>query len=227
MYKIKFKTQFKRALPVVLSKFFSIALLFLSLWLTSINAHANVCLDLFTGQDPLLQNVRAGTAARTTVTHAVSPNGKSEWVQVHHQSLKDEYGKPLLLFEAHLEKATGKMNFSVLSRNESTKEHFDPEVFAQSLFWLAVNRLGKDRINIIVGDWEMGKYKFYDPTIPYSSNTGMFYANLGKGMTPIEAAKDTWTGRLAVAMGLKNVEILGIEETPSRRSFNVHFYRTP
>lgn len=206
----------------MLSKLFSITLLFLSLWLTSINAHANVCLDLFNVQPT---RIRQSTADRINVSYFTAPNGKSEWVRLYHSSLKDERNRPILMFEAQLEKATGKMTFSVLTRNEETKEHYDSEVFAQSLFWLAVQNFGADRIQIIVGDWVIGKRQFYDPSLPYSTNTGMYYNNLAKGMSTTEAAKETWTGRLAVQLGLKSVELIGIEDTGLLQSLIVHFTR--
>lgn len=41
----------------------------------------------------------------------------------------------------------------------------------------------------------------------YSVNAAEYAANLQKGMTPQEAAANTWTGRMAARYGYTNVEL--------------------
>jgi hypothetical protein len=68
------------------------------------------------------------------------------------------------------------------------------------MFLSAMQRLKQEgvQVNSIRGTWIEGTD---------SVNSAQYLSNLSKGMTPQQAAANTWTGRIAASQGYTNVSV--------------------
>jgi hypothetical protein len=71
----------------------------------------------------------------------------------------------------------------------------NPDLRGQDQFNKILDHFGRDNVDAIKGNWQ------------YDTNLNGFNDGIAQGMTPEQAAANTWTGKQAAAAGFTNVEI--------------------